>query len=120
MIVFWTLAISHSSCHIEVETENKISSSNTVSLKLPDSTGKKKMKKRNNKHDQGENAKSLSELCPKSSIYYEMINTEKESNSASSSKNILIDFKAKNFPFILSTNVFQEILSDLESTVGNK
>ena len=29
------------------------------------------------------------------------------------------DFKAKKFPFILSTNVFQEFLSDLESTVGN-
>ena len=36
------------------------------------------------------------------------------------SKNILIDFKAKEFPFILSINVFQEFLSDLESTVGNK
>ena len=30
------------------------------------------------------------------------------------------DFKAKKFPFILSTNVFQEFLSDLESTVGKK
>ena len=28
--------------------------------------------------------------------------------------------KAKRFPFILSTNVFQEFLFDLESTVGNK
>ena len=36
------------------------------------------------------------------------------------SNNILIDFKAKKFPFILSTNVFQEFLSDLESTVGDK
>ena len=34
-------------------------------------------------------------------------------------KNILIDFKAKMFPFILSTNFFQEILSDLDSTVKN-
>ena len=36
------------------------------------------------------------------------------------SKNILIKFKAEKFPFILSTNVFKEFLSDLESTVGNK
>ena len=36
------------------------------------------------------------------------------------SKNILIDFKANKFLFILSTNVFQEFLSDLESTVRNK
>ena len=49
--------------------------------------------------------KFLSELWPKSSKYYEKINTEKESNSASISKNILIDFKAKKFPFILSTNL---------------
>ena len=53
-------------------------------------------------------------------ICYEKISTEKKSNSASSSKNILIDFKAKNFPVILPTNVFQEFLSGLESTVGNK
>ena len=79
------------------------------------------MKKRNNKDDQRESSKTLSELWPKSNKYYEKINTEiKESNSASLSKNILIDFKAKKFPFILSTNVFQEFLSDLESTVGNK
>ena len=36
-------------CHIEVEIESKTSSSNTVNLKLPGSTVKKKMKKRNNK-----------------------------------------------------------------------
>ena len=108
-------------CHIEVEIESKTSSSNTVNLKLPGSTAKKKMKKRNNKDDQRESSKTLSELWPKSNKYYEKINTEiKESNSASLSKSILIDFKAKKFPFILSTNVFQEFLSDLESTVGNK
>ena len=108
-------------CHIEVEIESKTSSSNTVNLKLPGSTVKKKMKKRNNKDDQRESSKTLSELWPKSNKYYEKINTEiKESNSASLSNNILIDFKAKKFPFILSTNVFQEFLSDLESTVGNK
>ena len=68
-----------------------------------------------------QNSKTLSELWLKSSKYYEKINTEKESNnSASLSKNILIDFKARMFPFILSTNIFQEFLSDLESTVGNK
>ena len=103
-------------CHIEVEIENKTNSSNTVDLKLPGSTGKKKMKKRTKKCDQRENKKSLSELWPKPSKYYEKINTEKESNSASLSKNILIDFKSKKFPFILSTNVFQEFLS----TIGNK
>ena len=108
-------------CHIEVQIESKTSSSNIVNLKLPSSTVKKKMKKRNNKDDQRESSKTLSELWPKSNKYYEKINTEiKESNSASLSKNILIDFKAKKFPFILSTNVFQEFLSDLESTVGNK
>ena len=48
------------------------------------------------------------------------IHAEKESYSASLSKDILIDFKANKFPFILSTNVFQEFLYDLESTVGNK
>ena len=48
------------------------------------------------------------------------IHAEKESNSAFLIKNILIDFKANKFPFILSTNVFQEFLSDFESTVGNK
>ena len=48
------------------------------------------------------------------------IHPEKESNSASLSKNILIDFKANKFPFILLTNVFQESLSDLESTVESK
>ena len=48
------------------------------------------------------------------------IHAEKENNSASLNKNILIDFKANKFPFILSTNVFQESLPDLESTVGNK
>ena len=78
------------------------------------------MKKRSNKDDQRENSKTLSELWLKSSKYYEKINTEKVSNSASLSKIILIDFKAKTFPFIMSTNVFQEFLSDLESTVGNK
>ena len=108
-------------CHIEVEIESKTSSSNTVNLKLPGSTVKKKMKKRNNKDIKWESSKTLSELWLKSNKYYEKINTEiKESNSASLSKNILIDFKAKKFPFILSTNVFQEFLSDLESTVGNK
>ena len=107
--------------HIEVEIESKTSSSNTVNLKLSGSTVKKKMKKRNNKDDPRESSKTLSELWPKSNKYYEKINTEiKESNSASLSKNILIDFKAKKFPFILSINVFQEFLSDLESTVGNK
>ena len=70
-------------CHIEVEIENKTSSSNTVNRKLPGSTGKKKMKKRTNKDDQRENSKSLSELWPKPSKFYEKINTEKESNSAS-------------------------------------
>ena len=70
-------------CHIEVEIENKTSSSNTVNLKLPGSTGKKKMKKRTNKDDQRENSKSLSEIWPKPNKYYEKINTEKESNSAS-------------------------------------
>ena len=40
-------------CHLEVEIEKKASSSNIVNLELPDSTGKKKMKKRNNKDDQG-------------------------------------------------------------------
>ena len=54
--------------------------------------------------------KTLSELWSKSSKYYEKINTEKESNSASLRKNILIYFKAKKVPFILSANVFQEIL----------
>ena len=48
------------------------------------------------------------------------VHAEKESNSASLSKSILIDFKANKFLFILSTNVCQEFLSDLESTVGNK
>ena len=75
------------------------------------------MKKRNNKDDQIENSKTLSELWPKSSKYFEKINTGKESNSASLTKNILIDFKANKFSFILSTNVFQEFFSDLESTV---
>ena len=41
------------------------------------------MKKRNNKDDQRENSKTFSELWPKSSKYYEKINTEKEGNSAS-------------------------------------
>ena len=63
--------------------ENKTSSSNIVNSKLPDSTGKKKMKKRNNKDDQRENSEILSESWPKSSKYFEKINTEKESNSAS-------------------------------------
>ena len=82
-------------CHIEAEIENKTSSFNTVNLKLPDSTGKKK---RNNKDDQRENSKTLSELWPKSNKYYEKINTEKESNSASLSKNILTEyFKLKSF-----------------------
>ena len=75
-------ALIPSLCHIEVEIENKTSSSNTVNLKLPNSTGKKKMKKRNNKDDQRENSETLSELWPKSSKYYEKINTKKESNSA--------------------------------------
>ena len=78
------------------------------------------MKKRNNNDDQREYSKTLSELWPKSSKYYERINTEKESNSASLSKNVLFDFKAKKFPFILSTNVFQEFVFDLDSTVENK
>ena len=79
------------------------------------------MKIRKNKDHQQENSKTLSELWPKSSKYYERkINTEKESNSSSLSKNILVHFKALKFPFILSTTVFQEFLSDLESTVENK
>ena len=48
--------------YIEVEIENKTSIPNTVNLKLPHSTGKKKIKKRNNKDDQRENSKTLSEL----------------------------------------------------------
>ena len=93
---------------LRLKIENKTISSNTVNLKLPDSTRKKKMKKMNNEDDKRENSKALSELWPKSSKHYEKINTEKESNSASSKKNILIDFKAKKVPLILSTNVFQE------------
>ena len=41
-------------CYLDVEIEKKqqkTSSSNIVNLKLPDSTGKKKIKKRNNKDD---------------------------------------------------------------------
>ena len=68
---------------LEVEIENKANSSNTVNLKLPDSTGKKKMKKRNTKDNQRENSKAPSKLWLKTSKYYEKINTEKESNSAS-------------------------------------
>ena len=41
------------------------------------------MKKRNNKDDQRENSETLSKFWPKSSKYFEKINTEKESNSAS-------------------------------------
>ena len=70
-------------CHIEVEIKNKTSSPNTVNLKLPGSAGKKKLKKWTNKDDQTENSKSLSDLWLKSSKYYEKINTEKESSSAS-------------------------------------
>ena len=66
------------------------------------------MKKVTNKDDQRENSKSLSELWLKPSKYYEKVNTEKESNFASLSKNVSIDFKAKQFPFILSTNVFKK------------
>ena len=83
--------------YIEVEIENKTTSSNTVvNLKLPDSTGKTKIKKRNNKGDQRDNSKTLSGLWRKSSKYYQKIATEEETNSSSLSKNILIDFKAKN------------------------
>ena len=41
------------------------------------------MKEKNNKDDQMESSETLSELWPKSSKYFEKINTEKESNSAS-------------------------------------
>ena len=41
------------------------------------------MKKRNNKDDQRDNSETLSELWPKSSKYFDKINAEKESNSAS-------------------------------------
>ena len=41
------------------------------------------MKKNNNKDDQTENSETLYELWPKSSKYFEKINTEKENNSAS-------------------------------------
>ena len=41
------------------------------------------MKKWNNKDDQRENSEILSESWLKSSKYFEKINTEKESNSAS-------------------------------------
>ena len=110
-------------CYMEVEIENKTSSSNTctVNLKLSDSTGKSKMEKKSNKDDQGRTQKHFLNCggIPAHTMR-RSIHGEKESNSASLSKNILIDFKATRFPFILSTNVFQESLSDLESTVGNK
>ena len=59
-----------------------------------------------------------SELWPKSSKYYEKINIQRKKVTLHPLSKI--DFKAKKFPFILSINVFQEFLSDLESTVGNK
>ena len=42
------------------------------------------MKKRNNKDDEMENSETISDLWPKSSKYFEKINTctKKESNSA--------------------------------------
>ena len=99
---------SESVVHVDTEVDIAVDFDNEPTPNL------KKMKKRNNKDDQRENSKTLSELWPKSNKYYEKINTEKESNSASLSKNILTDFKAKKFSFILSINVFQEFLSDLE------
>ena len=79
------------------------------------------MTKRNNKDVQGRTQKHFLNFdrSPANTIR-RSIHAEKESNSASLSKTILIDFRAKKFPFILSTNVFQEFLSDLESTIGNK
>ena len=86
-------------CYIEVEIKKKkTSSSNTVNLKLSDSTGKKKMTKKKNKDDQGRTRKHFLNFgrSPANTMR-RSIHTENESNSASLSKNILIDFKAKKF-----------------------
>ena len=101
-------------CHIEVEIGTKTGSSTTVNPKLPGSTGKK-IKKRTNKDDQRETQN------PFLNFGRSPANTMRKSIQRKRViLNILIDFRAKMFPFILSTNVFQEFLSDLESTVENK